>query len=209
MTNQPDTGLTLHGPAASLHAKCGSIILLRGDIGSGKSLWLERIAGLKPLPEGMDIVTPCLADGSAPVLRMHFDRTPPLWLGQSVGEELCFGLAGEQTADALSRVMHDWRLDELDLQADVMSLDRLQGIRLSMAAMDLAGARLALLDNPTDALPEPVAGQLIADIEGWVRRSDCIVVVACNRWQDWQPKASQIWQNLSPMQMPELDPGEA
>ncbi|MDX8408046.1 MAG: ABC transporter ATP-binding protein [Mariprofundaceae bacterium] len=209
MTNPSDSGLTLSGPAASLHAACGSIILLRGDVGSGKSLWLERMAGLKPLPEGMHVATASPADGAAPVLRMQFDRTPSLWLGQNAGEELCFGLSDAPDVDALTNVLHDWRLDKLDLQADVMSLNRLQGIRLSLAAMDLAGATLALLDNPTDALPGPVADQLIGDIEAWVGRSDCIVVVACNRWQDWQSKASQIWQTLSPMQMPELDPGEA
>ncbi len=200
------SGLSITGPSFSLHAEAGSITLLRGDVGSGKSIWLERLAGLQPLPPDVVLTH---SGNQEPVVRMLFDRNPPLWLGQSIGEELCFGLSVTPTADAVAAVMRNWRLDDLDLHTDVLNLNRLQSIRLSLAAMDLAGPGLALLDSPADGLPVSNAEQLMNDIDAWAQRSDCIVVVASNRWQGWQIKASQIWRTTSPLRMPELDSGEA
>jgi len=204
-TIDPESGLCLSGPASSLLAEAGHIALLHGDIGSGKSLWLARLAGLQPMPKGVLLTYSGHLSDSSPVVRMLFDRRPQIWLGQTVAEELCFGLPGTPNISLLHQVLTSWGLDGLDLQADVQSLNRLQGLRLGLASMDIAKATLALLDSPTDSLPEAVATQLIEDIQAWAARSNCIIVVACNRWQGWQHAASHIWQTTAPSQMPVLD----
>jgi energy-coupling factor transporter ATP-binding protein EcfA2 len=189
-----------------LHAVSGEIVLLIGAVGSGKSLWLQRMAGLIEPPVNMKIAI----DGSAyPVsshhktIRMLFDRWPPVWLGQYVGEELAFGLSARPLVTDLTHVLEKWGIEELALDADLQTLNRLQAIRLSLAAMDLAAPDLVLLDNPTAALPQDDANALCDDIGNWANQSGTIVVVACNRWQDWQHRAQQIWRSKTPDDLPQ------
>jgi len=205
IATDPESGLCLTGPASSLQAGAGRITLMHGDIGSGKSLWLARLAGLQPMPKGVALTYTGHLSDSSPVVRMLFDRRPQIWLGQTVAEELCFGLPAIPDISQLHQVLSTWGLDGLDLQADVQSLNRLQGLRLGLASMDIAKATLVLLDNPTDSLPVACAEQLIEDIQAWAARSNCIIVVACNRWQGWQLAASHIWQTTAASQMPALD----
>ncbi len=80
----------------------------------------------------------------------------------------------------------------------------MQAIRIALAAMDMADPALVLLDNPTAALPQDNAAALCNDIALWAEQSDTIVVVACNRWQDWQPAASQEWCLSAPDALPQL-----
>jgi energy-coupling factor transporter ATP-binding protein EcfA2 len=188
-----------------LHAGSGEIVLLIGDVGSGKSLWLQRLAGLIEPPINMKITI----DGSTypasshhKTIRMLFDRWPPVWLGQHVGEELAFGLSARPLITDLTHALEKWGIEKLALDADLQTLNRLQAIRLSLAAMDLATPALVLLDNPTAALPQDDAIALCDDIGNWANQSGTIVVVACNRWQDWQHRAQQIWHSKTPDDLP-------
>jgi len=200
-SEQHNDCMTLTGPGSKLQANAGTITLIHGDIGSGKTLWLERFAGLQSMPKDMSLAF----TWESPVIRMLFDRRPQIWLGQTVAEELCFGLSGVPDTDELKQAMAAWGIGELDLQADVQGLGRLQGLRLGMASMDIAEPSLVLLDSPTDCLPADCAAQLIKDTHAWAVRSNCAIVVTSNRWQDWQPMASQIWQTTAPLHMPVLD----
>ena len=79
-----------------LYAYSGEVILLTGAVGSGKSLWMQRMAGLVEPPATMEITidgVACSTSSHPPTIRMLFDRWPPVWLGQYVGEELAFGLS--------------------------------------------------------------------------------------------------------------------
>jgi len=200
--------LSINGYGQCLKADAGSITLLRGDVGSGKTLWLERIAGLLDAPDGLSIEYNGNDGKTKQNIRMLFDRHPAVWLGQTIAEELCFGLPILPSSETMKQTLDIWKIGELGLDADVQSLNHLQGIRLAMAGMDLASASLVLLDNPTDRLPVASAAELIGDIRSWIQRSDCVMVVACNRWQDWQDSAAQVWLTADPMQMPQTDSEE-
>jgi energy-coupling factor transporter ATP-binding protein EcfA2 len=188
-----------------LHAGSSEVILLTGAVGSGKSLWLQRLAGLIEPPAKMEITIDGIACSSqSRDIRMLFDRWPPVWLGQYVGEELAFGLSTRPSMTSLTYMLEKWGISELALDADLQAVNRLQAIRLSLAAMDLAAPALVLLDNPTAALPQNDASALRDDISNWAEQSDTIVVVACNRWHDWQPAASQEWCLSVPDALPQL-----
>lgn len=85
----------------------------------------------------------------APERAHAFDRWPATWLGQHVGEELGFGLHVRTPATEMQRALAAWDLAELSLSDAPEGLNRLQAVRLSLAAMSLAAPTLALLDNPT------------------------------------------------------------
>ncbi len=197
----PDSAnkLILNSAECRLEANAGELILLTGDVGSGKSLWLKRLAQLVELPKGL---TFNMAD-SAPVVRMLFDRWPSSWLGQTVEEELMFGLKDSCSASQLEQTLLQWGLMDVALTAEPQALNRLQSVRLSLAAMDLAKPALVLLDNPSAALSEEMALNLSKDIASWLKNSNTIVVVATNRRQDWQTVLTQTWNVKSPMQLPE------
>lgn len=200
-----DHSLEISSPKARLHADSGEVVLLTGAVGSGKSLWLQRMAGLVEPPATMEITIDgiaCQTSSPPPAIRMLFDRWPPVWLGQYVGEELAFGLSTRPSITSLTKVLEKWRVAELALDADLQTINRLQAIRLSLAAMNLAAPALVLLDNPTAALPQDDTSALCNDIANWAEQSDAIVVVACNRWHDWQHRAKQIWHINNPDELP-------
>jgi len=180
----------------ALYAEAGEIVQLRGAVGSGKSLWLKRMAGLAGLPAGLT-VTINGASVSAPrsehAVRMYFDRWPPVWLGQCVAEELAFGLQRSPSATAMKDVLRHWKIGDLGLDAEMKDINRLQAVRLSLAGMVLASPALALLDNPVASLPEAEARAVCADIAEWAEQGESIIVVAANRWQDWHPAVGQVW----------------
>jgi len=189
--------LKLGDADTSLQAIAGELVLLHGREGSGKSAWLKCMAGLCKPPSGIRIET------EGPI-RMLFDQHPPVWLGQNVGEELCFGLKHRPDSDQLAAALQQWGLSELQLTTNLKSLNRLQSIRLSMAAITLAKPSLSLLDSQTDALSTESGRILAREISNWAKCSNTTVVVACNRWHDWQPVVTQIWSVSSSEDLPQI-----
>ena len=189
----------------SLQACPGELVLITGAVGSGKSLWLKRMAGLTPPPDKVSVSIDGKSSDNAPAqtVSMLFDRWPAIWLGQHVGEELSFGLSRRPTRSEMIDRLKAWDLDGLSLSADLTSLNRRQAIRLSLAAISLASPLLVLLDNPTDSLPEQEARSLSTEVAAWAKAANLIVVVACNRWQDWQAEATQTWCIHAPEVMPQ------
>ena len=203
--NATTFSLTLDDGNRSLAAAAGSVTLLTGPVGSGKSLWLERLAGLKPLPAGISCTLagkPWPDKKSSAAVRLLPDLQPPIFLGQTLAEELAFGLPAEPAAGRLQAVLGSWGLAGLPLSGNVRNLNRLEALRLLLAGMELAAPGLALLDNPTASLPADEAQKLCAEIRDWAARGNLVVVVACNRWQDWQPWAGQIWRLASADTLP-------
>ncbi len=196
-----DVALTLADSANTLQARGGELILLNGPSGSGKSLWLHRMAELAALPPDITIRL-THANQDAPAVRMLFDRWPAIWLGQTVKEELMFGLNRQPAPQLLDRALQQWGLSEIAQSTELQMLNRLQSLRLSLAAMSLADPALVLLDNPTAALCEKDAQAVIRDIQDWRQQTNTIVVVACNRWQDWRFSASQCWRVNAPDALP-------
>jgi len=195
--------LVLREGGGVLHAGSGDVVVLRGDIGSGKTCWLERLAGLRALPAGLSVRLDDQEPGKASQsVRMLFDRWPRMWLGQTVAEELLFGLKQQAMEEELVDVLAAWDLSGLSLATDVDSLNRLQSLQVSLATMQLARPALALLDNPTDALPVELAVQMAGKIADWASQSDTIIVVACNRWHDWRDRTTQTWQVRSADALP-------
>jgi len=187
----------------ALHAISGDVVALRGDIGSGKTCWLERLAGLRALPAGLSVRLDDQEPGKeSQAVRMLFDRWPRMWLGQTVAEELLFGLKQQAMEQELVDVLAAWDLSGLSLATDVDRLNRLQSLQVSLATMQLARPALALLDNPTDTLPAELAVQVAGKIADWAAESDTIVVVACNRWHDWRDRTTQTWQVRSADALP-------
>ncbi len=196
--------LILSDDTSSLHASAGEIILLTGHAGSGKTVWLHRLAGLAEPPSCMTVTLDGVATKKInQPIRMLFDRWPPVWLGQTVAEELLFGLGKRSEQLNLEQVLSEWGLSELTLASGLDSLNRLQSLRLSLAAISLAKPAIALLDNPTAALSEEDAVTLTGEITRQAKQSDTIIVVACNRWHDWRSGASQIWRVSSPDALPQ------
>ncbi|GAV19547.1 glutamine transport ATP-binding protein GlnQ [Mariprofundus micogutta] len=189
--------LKLSNASASLQAEGGEIVLLRGEVGSGKTSWLKRMARLTALPEGINL------NVEEPV-RMLFDQQPPVWLGQTVGEEVCFGLKQQPDLASLNSCLLQWGLSDLQASSPLKHLNRLQAIRLTLAGMAFAQPTLVLLDAPTDALSEKAATMVCNDVSSWARSSNTIVVVAANRWHDWQPVASQTWISSSADELPQV-----
>jgi len=196
--------LQLSDAKTSLHASAGEIILLTGHSGSGKTLWLKRIAGLIAPPDGMTVTLDDTATQKTTLpIRMVFDRWPPVWLGQTVAEELLFGIGQSPEQQDIERILSDWGHSELALISNPGTLNRVESLRLSLAAITLANPAIALLDNPTAALSEKDAATLAQEIALRTKQSDTIIVVACNRWHDWRSSASQIWHVSSPDAMPQ------
>jgi energy-coupling factor transporter ATP-binding protein EcfA2 len=192
--------LELTDSMTTLQARSGEIILLTGKVGSGKTLWLHRLAALADMPPSMTITL----DGTDKHrVRLLFDRWPYVWLGQTVEQELMFGLKIQPAPQQLEKTLADWGLSDLSIDTELQTLNRIQSLRLSLAAMSLAQAALILLDNPTAALGEFDAHALINDMTDRDLLANAIMVVACNRWQDWQSSASQIWQITRPNALPQ------
>ena len=202
MNNTNRITMKLTDPKATLQGRSGEVILLTGESGSGKSLWLHRCAALVDLPEEVSLATDGLSMDKITV-RMLFDRWPCVWLGQTVAQELMFGLNVQPTPQQLTNALSDWGLSAISLDTDPHRLNRIQSLRLSLAAMFLAEADLILLDNPTAALSQADAHAVITDITNKTGMSNTIVVVACNRWQDWRSSASQIWRITAPDALPQ------
>ncbi|WP_018294296.1 ATP-binding cassette domain-containing protein [Mariprofundus ferrooxydans] len=199
--------LEIRGDEHALRAASGEIILLSGRNGCGKTLWLQRLANLEPLPANIHAVID-QAPLSKQSVRMLSEQWPAIWLGQSIDEEIRFGLNQQPDQQQVSAALSRWGLHDLAAETQVTTLNRLQAIRVSLAAISMATPTLVLLDNPTDALPQHDAATLIADISDWALDSKTIVVVACNRWHDWLPATSQHWQIHSPDLLPQ-DRGHA
>ncbi len=185
--------LMLSDQNSTISAHAGEIILLTGDSGSGKSCWLQRIAGLTEPPAGCEIILSTQPTHKS-IVRMIPDRWPTLWLGQSVEEELTLGLARAPERARLHQILSAWRLESITSETTTASLNRLQSLRLSLAAASLAKPDLLLLDNPTAALNQSDAAAIIHDIKSEPQLCNAIIVVACNRWHDWRTSAAQIWQ---------------
>jgi len=194
--NGTDHQLILNDSAHQLQAEAGEIILLRGEVGCGKTVWLKRMAGLMKKPDAISMTQPA-------VVRMLFDRWPALWIGGTVEEELVFGLGQALSKQQLYDALSAWGLSDVSLGCEIQSLNRLQSLRLSLAAIALAKPDLVLLDNPSAALEPESAMQLSEDIAGWIKASNTIVVVASNRWQDWDTVATQTWMVSVSDQLPE------
>ena len=197
---QMQTNLTLVDAQGGLEAHAGEVVLLAGDVGCGKSVWLKRMAGLVDFPEGVSMNM----HGSNPVVRMQFDRWPAIWLGGTVEEELLFGLKQTLSKLQLENALLAWGLSDVSLAAAPQSLNRCQCIRLSLAATALAKPTLLLLDNPSAALSEAMAKALSEDIAAWLRQANTIVVVASNRWHDWRTVVAQTWCVSAPDSLPHL-----
>ena len=185
-----------------LLAKSGEIILISGSCGSGKTLWLHRLAGLVPMPAEIDARINHQPVAKQ-ITRMLFEQWPAIWQGQSVDDELRFGLGYQPDEQQIKAALSRWGVSELAVDCQTTALNRLQAVRVTLAGISMAAPVVTLLDNPTDALPAADAAQLIADISDWARASKTIVVVACNRWHDWQQTATQHWQVLSPDSLPQ------
>jgi len=204
MSHSRNHSLQLSDADASLHATAGEIILLTGHTGSGKTLWLKRLAGLLEPPAKMTVTLDGIATKKTPLpIRMLFDRWPPVWLGQTIAEELEFGLDEQPGQQYLEQILSQWGLSGLALTSDPKTLNRTQSLRLSLAAMNLARPAIALLDNPTASLPAEDAMTIIEETTIMATQSDTIIVVACNRWHDWRSSASQIWHISSPDALPQ------
>jgi len=199
MSDSSQYRLALTHAKAGLGAQTGEIILLTGDVGSGKSVWLKRMAALMDLPDGINFSL----KASDPVVRMLFDRWPAIWLGQSIEEELKFALKRSVSKQQLQDVLLQWGLEDRSLTIEPHSLNRLQSIRLALAAMALAKPDLILLDNPSAALPEQMAIDLSEQIADCFKASNTVVVVASNRWHDWRSVATQRWHVSSADTLPE------
>ena len=182
---------------ATLKAEAGEIILLQGDVGSGKSHWLKIIAGLAPAPHGVTIT-------AAEPLRMLFDRHPPCWLGQQLLEELSFGLRPQPSQQELEQQLQFWGLDTLPLEQELHSLNRLQSIQVALASAALAAPAMVLIDAVTDPLPQKHAMMLAAQICRWSKQSATTVVIACNRYETWLPLCSQCWHLPAAGEMPQV-----
>ena len=198
--------LEITGPEATLQAHAGELILLNGASGNGKSLWLKRFAGLCPPPTNCSTAIdghPC-SEAAPRLTRMLFDRYPPIWLGQHVSEELSFGLSAQPSMEKMADTLAHWGIPEVSLNEAPEALNRLQGLRLTLATMDLARPALVLLDNPTASLPERDAIAICEGVAAWAKTANLIVVVACNRWHDWRAAATQTWCIQAPDEMPRL-----
>jgi len=202
MNNTNRITMKLADSKVTLQGRSGEIILLTGESGSGKSLWLHRFAALADLPEEVSLAANGLSIDKL-TTRMLFDRWPCVWLGQTVAQELMFGLNVQPSPQQLTNALSDWGLSAISLDTGPHSLNRIQSLRLSLAAMFLAEADLILLDNPTAALSQADAHAVITDIANKSGQANTIVVVACNRWQDWRSSASQIWRITAPDALPQ------
>ena len=185
----------LRNQTATLSVSHGEVVLISGPIASGKSLWLLRLAGIQPLPE--DVCCrfdglPWQADANVN-LRMLPDDFELLWLGQVVADELSFGLKPRPSDQQMNQMLEAWRVPEVSLSASMKDLNRLQALRVALAALTMAEPDVLLLDNPTAVLPVEDGVLLRQDVRTWAKQTGMVVVAACNRWHDWRDEADQWW----------------
>lgn len=186
--------LSIHTPEWSAVAHRAKPVLLTGDSGVGKTFWLRVMAGLEAVPDGLRLCwdrQPMDAVRNQLRIRMHGDYWPPIWLAQTAAEELRLGL--DKGPENLKHVLARWRLSSLSWDTPVHELNRQQAVRLSLAGIELAQPDLVLIDNPTASLPLSCAREIQVQILEFCRRLSCVMVVACNRWQDWPLEQMSIW----------------
>ena len=187
-------GLIITHQHGELAARPGEMVLVSGESGSGKTLFLNRLAGIESLPEKTSITlagAPLHEDTSLS-LRMYFDIYPPLWLGRLTRDELLFGLSDIEEPDIQQALKH-WRLNDLPLDTPTERLNRLQHLRLMLAAVQLAEIQLVLLDNPTSSLSTQEQSEFLSDLQDWSMHSNAIVIIACARHEEWLPTVQHHW----------------
>ncbi len=178
MTSEQKLKLALHWQDRCWQPNIGSLVLLTGGSRSGKTLFLQRLAGLEPWPEGMQLSIQ--AD-----IALLQDAAPPLFLGTTIADELSFSLHPKPNHETLLKQLAAWGLSGYGLDDSLSFAGRELALRLFLASATLAHRSLLLLDNPTASLDVPLREclqqQLLADVQKHQR----IGIIACSRWQDW------------------------
>ena len=184
--------------ARTAQARAGELVLLVGRSGGGKSLTLQRLAGLRDWPPGVHATWqghPWPSQRPPPVF-FAADLWPPMWLGRTLGEELGFGLREKPPRAELEAVLNNWGLAR-KLAQPTERLARHEAVRTLCAAAELGARRknilLVLLDQSLDALAFPLARAFAEKLAHLAASTGTIVILATAHPRLFVRFAARIW----------------
>lgn len=170
----------------------GSRIAITGASGSGKTMLLEGLAGIRPAAFDVDVGGTPLARASAAALRGQFALSPQdaVLIAGSIADNLRIarpGIGAEEIADALRVACLDTRVAAMERGVDTLLGDG-GGIlsggerkRLSLARALLAKRPWLLLDEPTEGLDAATEAELVLRLGGWLDTTGTGLVLVSHR----------------------------
>jgi iron(III) transport system ATP-binding protein len=176
----------------SLSLSPGSITLIYGPSGGGKTTLLRLIAGLE-LPDageirigGKLVSTP---DGLLPPNKRGIGflfQTPSLWPHLTVAQNILYGLGGlprnerrQQLGEMVARLSLEGLKDRYPAQ-----LSGGQAQRVSMARTLIVRPKRLLLDEPLSNLDPELRGQMITLIQEYLRETDATLLYVTHNLED-------------------------
>ena len=166
----------------------GSRIAIAGRSGSGKTLLMEGLAGLRAIDADAMIDGKALADCPDDLLTAQFALSPqdaPMLAG-SIGDNLRLARSGVDEA-AMAAALHVACLDTLPGGLDYRlgeaggTLSGGERKRLSIARALLAGRPWLLLDEPTEGLDRATEARLVARLEAWLDETGTGLILISHR----------------------------
>ncbi|WP_240339075.1 amino acid ABC transporter ATP-binding/permease protein [Novosphingobium sp. BW1] len=170
----------------------GSHIALLGASGSGKTLALEALAGLRASTAPIWVDDAPLAECAEDTLRGQFAlsaQDAPLLAG-SIADNLRLarpGITEDAMRAALATACLDERIARLPAGLDTLlgedgaPLSGGERKRLSLARALLAGRPWLLLDEPTEGLDGATERELVRRLGGWLESTDTGLVLVSHR----------------------------
>ncbi|WP_010270967.1 energy-coupling factor ABC transporter ATP-binding protein, partial [Paenibacillus senegalensis] len=182
----------------------GSLVLLLGRTGSGKSSLLDCLAGLTPPSEGNIRVGERLLWNrgmrdreTADSLGIVFQRPEEQLFARTVREEFAYSLkplrlAREEAAARITAALQAVGLSAEILQESPHFLSGGQKRRVALASAFACRPQWLLLDEPTAGL-DGEATQTVADfLIQWKQRSGCGIVLATHDLDMFLPLADRV-----------------
>lgn len=189
---RPPHSMPLRLRLGALELASGQRVAVTGRSGSGKTLLLEALAGIRAVDVDAAIGDAAPAERSAATLRSQFALSPQdaSLIAGTIGDNLRLARQGIDNAamwSALQVVVLDDRVGAMPAGLDTRlgeaggTLSGGERKRLSLARALLAGRPWLLLDEPTEGLDAATEAELVARLDQWLSDTGTGLVLVSHR----------------------------